>query len=149
MFFCFESFSLIKCLEWFSTNSTKAKEIIDEFRLDNSVLHFQVFLIDENQNAYATDLICETNQIYTYEGQEIGSISSISSERKKPKRLDKSSVKINLILKKKFEIIFLFFFRKLETKIRRTKQPLNGSLPLKAHPVQFESGIFCFSKVLF
>lgn len=79
------------CDEWFPTNVTKAKQIIEAFHLNYSILHFQVFLIDGNQNAYATDLICETNQIYTYEGQEIGSISSISPERKKPKRLGESS----------------------------------------------------------
>ena len=109
MFFFLKSFSLIKCLEWFPTNVTKAKQIIEAFHLNYSILHFQVFLIDGNQNAYATDLICGTNQIYTYEGQEIGSISSISPERKKPKRLGESSVKVNFISKRNSKSFFFSF----------------------------------------
>ena len=45
----------------------KAKRTISENNLRYSILHFQVFLVDQNQLAYATDLQCQTDSIYEYE----------------------------------------------------------------------------------
>jgi hypothetical protein len=43
--------------------------IISTYNLRYSVLRFQIFLVDENQIANATDLLCETTPIYEYEGR--------------------------------------------------------------------------------
>ena len=84
--------------EWFATNVTKAKDMIEEFQLKWSILHFQVFLIDSDQCAHATDLFCETEQLYAYEGHEIGALPSHAPRSRQPKtkRAGKSSKKVIL-----------------------------------------------------
>ncbi|CAF4876077.1 unnamed protein product [Rotaria sp. Silwood1] len=58
-----------------------------------NVLHFQIFLVDENQVAYPTDLLCETTPILEYEDKDRKSLSVFSaSERKRQtKRLQQKS----------------------------------------------------------
>ncbi|CAF1345555.1 unnamed protein product [Adineta steineri] len=60
----------LDCNGFHSINIDKAKAIISTYNLRYSVLHFQIFLVDENQMAYATDLLCETTPIYEYEHKE-------------------------------------------------------------------------------
>ncbi|CAF1148855.1 unnamed protein product [Adineta steineri] len=60
----------LDCNGLHSINIDKAKAIISTYNLRYSVLHFQIFLVDENQMAYATDLLCETTPIYEYEHKE-------------------------------------------------------------------------------
>ncbi len=42
--------------------------MIKKYKLAYSILHFQIFLIDQNNKAYPTDLQCQTEPIYEYEG---------------------------------------------------------------------------------
>ncbi len=45
------------------------KDVIGEYNLRYSVLHFQIFCVDQNNNAYPTDMQCQTEPIYEYEGK--------------------------------------------------------------------------------
>ncbi len=45
------------------------KDVIGEYKLRCSVLHFQIFCVDENNNAYPTDMQCQTENIYEYGGK--------------------------------------------------------------------------------
>lgn len=54
-----------------AVNLRKASALINEYRLRYSILHFQVVLVDENNQIYPTDLQCQTEEIYEYEGVNI------------------------------------------------------------------------------
>lgn len=43
--------------------------MIKKYNLAYSILHFQIFLIDQYNKAYPTDLQCQTEPIYEYEGR--------------------------------------------------------------------------------
>ncbi len=58
-----------RLIGYYSISTSKPKATIKHYNLRYSVLRFQVFLIDENQIAYPTDLSCETTPIYEYEGR--------------------------------------------------------------------------------
>jgi hypothetical protein len=58
-----------RLIGFYSFNTNEPKTIIENCNLRYSVLHFQIFLVDENQIAYPTDLLCETARIFEYEGR--------------------------------------------------------------------------------
>ncbi len=43
--------------------------MIKEYNLQYSVLHFQIFLVDQNNKAYPTDLECQSEPMYEFEGK--------------------------------------------------------------------------------
>ncbi|CAF1123142.1 unnamed protein product [Adineta steineri] len=60
----------LACNDFHSINIDNAKAIISTYNLRYSVLRFDIFLVDKNKNAYATDLLCKTTGIKEYENKE-------------------------------------------------------------------------------
>jgi hypothetical protein len=56
-------------VEFHTIDTKKVKNVIEEYKLRYSILHFQVFFVDENNNAYPTDMQCHTEPMYEYEGK--------------------------------------------------------------------------------
>ncbi|CAF2053435.1 unnamed protein product [Rotaria magnacalcarata] len=83
----------LDCNGFYSLNANKPKIIIENYNLRYSVLHFQIFLVDENQIAYPTDLSCETTPIFEYEDKDRKDIPTmLAPERKRQtKRLQQKS----------------------------------------------------------
>ncbi|CAF0973711.1 unnamed protein product [Adineta steineri] len=64
-------------------NTKKAKFLIDEYKLRYSIFHFQIFVVDEYNQAYPTDLKCQTDSIYEYDPKEIETLSPMIGNIKK------------------------------------------------------------------
>ncbi|CAF4051936.1 unnamed protein product [Adineta steineri] len=64
-------------------STKKAKFLIDEYTLRYSIFHFQIFVVDEYNQAYPTDLKCQTDSIYEYDPKEIETLSPMIGNIKK------------------------------------------------------------------
>jgi hypothetical protein len=52
-----------------------AKRIRDEYHLRQSILNFQLVRVDQNNVAYPTDCLCQTESLHELEGIYIFSLS--------------------------------------------------------------------------
>ncbi|CAF1503394.1 unnamed protein product [Adineta ricciae] len=64
------TYDQVDCAGYHNINLDKAKSIINTYNLRYSVLHFQIFLVDQNQIAHSTYMSCKTEPIYEYEYKE-------------------------------------------------------------------------------
>ncbi|CAF3308737.1 unnamed protein product [Rotaria socialis] len=69
-----------------STGMNGGKKIRDEYDLQRSMLVFQLFLVDEHNMAYCTDVICKTDIIQEYEAKEMSKLRPILDSYGAPQR---------------------------------------------------------------
>ncbi|CAF1151362.1 unnamed protein product [Rotaria sordida] len=69
------------------TGTNGAKETRDQYNLRQSILTFQLVLVDENNMAYCTDTICETEGINEYDATETKNLRHILDTYGAPKRI--------------------------------------------------------------
>ncbi|CAF1340801.1 unnamed protein product [Rotaria sordida] len=69
------------------TGTNGAKETRDQYNLRQSILTFQLVVVDENNMAYCTDTICETESINEYDATEIKNLRYILDTYGAPKRI--------------------------------------------------------------
>ncbi|CAF1195166.1 unnamed protein product [Adineta ricciae] len=79
--------------DFHQTGITDPKILIEKYRLHDSILHFQIFVVDTNHVAYPTDLLCETESIFEYEEKDRLQIPNYlpAARRRQPKRLQRQT----------------------------------------------------------
>ncbi|CAF1039688.1 unnamed protein product [Rotaria sordida] len=87
----------LDCNGFYSPDTNKPKTIIENYDLRYSVLHFQIFFVDENQIPYPTDLSCETTPIFEYENEERENLSAICGSEGKRQTKRRQQQKSNTV----------------------------------------------------